>query len=154
MLDREEYERWREAAADARRGASVQSGAGLQNWACFLAEQAAQLGVKGLLHGIGGGAWGRDLVVLGARVAEAFDAELPGDLDAALRRLSRHYIPPRYPDAHPGGPPLAHYSADDARQALEDVDAVLAWAEDLWHRLLDTDDDRHGPRAGGAEDAR
>ncbi len=64
MLDRAEFDRWRVAADDAGRAANVQADAALSNWACFLAEQAAQLAIKGLLHGIGAGAWGHDLVQL------------------------------------------------------------------------------------------
>jgi HEPN domain-containing protein len=44
------------AAGEADRvvsGARLQADAGLHNWACFAAEQAAQLAVKGLLHGLG-----------------------------------------------------------------------------------------------------
>ncbi|MGH2736718.1 MAG: HEPN domain-containing protein [Actinomycetota bacterium] len=46
----------------ARRAADVQHAAALHNWACFAAEQAAQLALKGLLHGLGLGPWGHDLV--------------------------------------------------------------------------------------------
>ncbi|MGH9228819.1 MAG: HEPN domain-containing protein [Acidimicrobiales bacterium] len=39
------------------------------NWRCFLAEQAAQMAMKALLHGLGRGPWGHDLVDLGNRLA-------------------------------------------------------------------------------------
>ncbi|MGH7480835.1 MAG: HEPN domain-containing protein [Longimicrobiales bacterium] len=135
MVDRPEFERWRMAAADALRAAEVQADADLHNWSCFLAEQAAQLGVKGLLHGMGAGAWGHDLEELGRRWAEAGGAELPEDIAAALRRLARHYIPTRYPDATPAGPPLKYYGRDDAQAALEDARAVLATADRAWAAL-------------------
>lgn len=35
------------------------------NWRCFLAEQAAQMAMKALLHGLGRGPWGHDLMELG-----------------------------------------------------------------------------------------
>jgi HEPN domain-containing protein len=136
-VDRPEFERWHEAAADARRAAAVQVAAGMHNWACFLAEQAAQLAIKGLLHGIGSGAWGHDLVALGRRLGEAMETELPDRIAAALRRLSRHYIPPRYPDAHPGdSPPLAHYGSSDAEEATSDADLLIEYVQALWADLL------------------
>jgi HEPN domain-containing protein len=53
MFDRSEYRRWRREADDALKGARLQAEGGLHNWACFLAEQSAQLAVKKLLHGVG-----------------------------------------------------------------------------------------------------
>lgn len=135
MVDREEFLRWREAAESARQSAEVQTGACLYNWACFLAEQAAQLAVKGLLHGIGAGAWGHDLVTLGRSLADNMAHPTPTPVAAALRRLSRHYIPARYPDAHPSGPPGAHYGREDADQALADLATVLQHVDTLWTEL-------------------
>jgi HEPN domain-containing protein len=136
-LDHPEFKRWRDAASDAHRAASVQRTAAMHNWACFLAEQAAQLAVKGLLHGIGSGAWGHDLVALGEKLRQALGTDPPETVAAALRRLSRHYIPPRYPDAHPGdSPPLAHYGASDADEAIRDTDLVIAYVDQVWERLL------------------
>lgn len=122
----------------------------MHNWSCFLAEQAAQLSIKGLLHGIGGGAWGHDLVALGERLEKALDADLPAPVTAALRRLSRHYIPPRYPDAHPGeSAPLAHYGPSDAEEAASDADLVILHVQEVWTRLL-----RQEQRASEADDGR
>jgi HEPN domain-containing protein len=144
MLDRTEFARWREAADGARRSAELQATSQLFNWACFLAEQGAQLGIKGLLHGIGGGAWGHDLVTLGGTLGEAMAEPSPGEVDAALRRLSRHYIPARYPDAHPAGSPGMHYGREDAEQAIHDLRTVLDHVDALWIAL--------SAAAEGAED--
>lgn len=135
MVDRDEFLRWREAAEGARRSADVQTRAHLYNWACFLAEQAAQLAIKGLLHGIGAGAWGHDLVELGRALADKMENAIPNQVAAALRRLSRHYIPARYPDAHPSGPPGAHYGREDADQALADLATILQHVDGLWTEL-------------------
>src|SRR6266536_4746677 len=97
-VDRDEFARWRSEADAALRGARLQADALLHNWACFAAEQAAQLAVKGLLHGLGRGPWGHDLVRLGELIGAAGIDFSPGVLDA-MRRLGRHYIPARYPDA-------------------------------------------------------
>lgn len=133
-LDEDEYRRWRGEADRALESARLQSDAGLHNWACFAAEQAAQLAMKAILHGLGRGPWGHDLVRLGVFAGEA-DLELPAEVADVLRRLSRHYIPARYPDAHPGGSPADHYGRSDSDEALRDARAVLAFVDGAWAAL-------------------
>lgn len=147
MLDVPEFERWQQAADDALTGARTQREARSAHWACFLAEQASQLSIKGLLHAVGAPAWGHDLVDLGDRLAVEFDRELPSDLADSLRRLSRHYIPTRYPDAHPSGTPGGHYGTTDADEAITDAQRVLTTVVDVFEQLRvaarSIDDDGH-----------
>jgi len=56
-LDAQEFNRWLEQAGSAQATADLARAGGRHDWACFLDEQAAQLAVKGLLHGIGEQAW-------------------------------------------------------------------------------------------------
>ena len=133
-LDAEEFRRWRDEADRALAAAQLQGDAGLHNWACFVAEQAAQLALKALLHGLGRAPWGHDLVHLGGMAQDA-GLEPPETVADALRRLSRHYIPARYPDAHPSGPPGMHYGASDAKEALRDAGKVLDFADRTWEML-------------------
>jgi HEPN domain-containing protein len=133
-LDRAEFDRWRREADRALEGARVQAGAGLHNWACFAAEQAGQLALKALLHGLGRGPWGHDLVRLG-EMAQAAGLEVPEEVAATLRRLGRHYIPSRDPDAHAAGPPSAHYGPEDAQEAIADAERVLAYVDRTWRSL-------------------
>jgi HEPN domain-containing protein len=149
MLDAPEFERWQRSADDALAGAAVQRDAALHNWACFLAEQAAQLSCKGLLHGLGADAWGHDLVDLGDRLADAIGSELEDEVLASLRRLSRHYVVSRYPDAHPAGAPATHYGREDADEAIADAQRILATVHRAWddlQELSDTADPSHDPR--------
>lgn len=131
-LDAGEFERWRTQADRALDTAMLAAGGDRWEWACFLAEQAAQLAVKGLLHGLGEEAWGHDLVVLEQRAATALAATWPGGVADPAARLSRHYIPTRYPDAHASGEPGAHYRASDAEQAMDDARAVLTAVDGAW----------------------
>jgi HEPN domain-containing protein len=131
MLDEEEYDRWRDEANRALQSARLDVTADLHNWACFGAEQAAQLAVKGLLHGLGRGPWGHDLVQFGQMIEEA-GLTLPEGLIDVFRRLGRHYIPARYPDAHAAGPPGLHYGEADASEAIEDAEAILAFVDSAW----------------------
>ena len=133
-LDEEEFRRWRDEADRALVGARVQADAGLHNWACFAAEQAAQLACKGLLHGLGRAPWGHDLVRFGQAIAEV-GIDVPEEIGDALRRLSRHYIPARYPDAHPSGSPGIHFGPNDAQQAMGDAAEIAAFVDRVWKQL-------------------
>jgi HEPN domain-containing protein len=133
-LDEEEYGRWRDEADRVLAGTRLQADAGLHNWACFAAEQSAQLAMKGLLHGLGRGPWGHDLIRLGESAREA-GLDIPSEVADGLRRLGRHYIAARYPDAHASGPPGPHYGETDARQALDDAESVLRFVDEAWRSL-------------------
>lgn len=125
MVDRTEFERWRGDADRALDAARVQARAALHNWACFAADQAVHLALKAFLNGLGKGPWGHDLVVSGGGVAEVVADAWTGEMEERLRRLSRHYIPARYPDAYASGTAASHYGESDARQAVEDAEAAL-----------------------------
>jgi len=135
VVDEPEFRRWWDAGADALAAARVQADAGFHHWSCFLAEQSAQLAVKALLHGMGVGAWGHDLVELGRSWSEALGEDLGATVHAELQRLSRHYIPARYPDAHPSGSPRAHYGDADSAQAIADAEHLAASVGRVWERL-------------------
>ena len=102
---------------DAARGA--QAGRHFE-WACFLAQQAAEKGVKAAHESVGTEAWGHSVAALLAGL-EA----VPEDVVDAAKGLDKHYIPARYPNAHPQGAPGDLYTARDAAQALADADTVL-----------------------------
>ena len=144
MVDVPEYERWVAAAVDAGSSAEAQRAHGAFHWACFLAEQAAQLAMKGLLHGVGAGAWGHDLADLTSR-AQTLGLAVPESVRDAALRLSRHYIAARYPDAHPSGTPGGHFSRSDADTAIEDLRTVQEFVTSQWASLLEAaegDDER------------
>jgi HEPN domain-containing protein len=130
-LDRPEFDRWRAEADHALASARVNAGAGLHNWACFSAEQAAQLGLGAPLHGLGRGPRGHDLVELGRACADA-GAEPPDDLASRIMGLGRHYIPSRYPDAHASGAAGDRYGPADSSQAIDDGEAVLRFVDERW----------------------
>lgn len=134
-LDGDEFARWREQSTSASETAGLASAGGRFEWACFLHEQAAQLAVKGLLHAVGLDAWGHDLVVLGERAREHFGPSWPPEVAEPAARLSRHYIPARYPDAHASGVPGAHYTEADAIQAAADAEAIQSAVDGAWAEL-------------------
>lgn len=134
MVDSDEYQRWRSEGDRALRSADLQANAGLHNWACFSAEQAAQLGLKGLLHGVGAAAWGHDLEQLAQRARDQ-GLIMSQEIADAFRRLGRLYIPSRYPDSHAAGDPASHFAASDAEAAMRDAGDVLSWVDECWEEL-------------------
>lgn len=136
-LDEDEFDRWRGQADRTLDTVALATRGERHEWACFLAEQASQLALKGLLHAIGEQAWGHDLTVLERRASAALH-DLWSACSDEVARLSRHYIASRYPDAHPSGMPGGHYTAADASAAMADARAVLAAVDRAWE-LLRTD---------------
>jgi HEPN domain-containing protein len=134
-LDADEYGRWRVQADRALQTATLAAEGEQYEWACFLAEQAAQLGVKALLHGVGAEAWGHDLVVLERRAVDVVASAWPHATADEAARLARHYIPTRYPDAHASGHPGDHYRRSDANTAAADARRILAAVDAAWARL-------------------
>jgi HEPN domain-containing protein len=133
-LDESEYRRWREEADQALAGARAQGEAGIHNWACFGAEQSAQLALKAILHGVGRAPWGHDLLRLDQMASEA-GLETPPEVADALERLARHYIPARYPDAHAGGNRATRYGPRASAEAIGDSERVLAFVDEQWSTL-------------------
>lgn len=147
MLDEAEFERWRQAAADALEAAGDNAGAGWHNWACMIAEQAAQLAAKALLHGVGRGdrARGHDLVRLLETASTEAGLALSEKVHGAALRLVRHYQPTRYPDALPGGTPRSRYRREDAEEALADARVIVAAVNET-RAALGTAAGEDGPR--------
>lgn len=127
-LDRPEFDRWRREAIGALRHAELAEAEGLHNWACFSAEQAAHLAVKGLLHAVGAGPWGHDLQQLGRQLDDA-GVDAPAAVEDVMRRLTAHDIPARYADAHPSGSAADHYGPQESSRALSDAHAILAFVD-------------------------
>ncbi len=92
-------------------------------WACFAAHQAAEKAVKALHQATGVEAWGHSVGALLGGLAEVPDAVVE-----AAKGLDKHYIPARYPDAHPAGAPGELYTEREARRALDDAGTVIDYA--------------------------
>jgi HEPN domain-containing protein len=149
ILDEPEFRRWREQADSAAEAAGLAAAGGRFDWSCFLSEQAAQLAVKGLLHGLGAEAWGHDVLVLVRRAVGLVGDALPADLERPAARLARHYIPSRYPDAHPSGAPASHYTAGDAETAAADARSLVDAVDEAWEALEKASGDKGAAPPGG-----
>ena len=94
-------------------------------WACFAAQQGAEKAVKALLQHLGVDAWGHSIAFLLAAIPDDLRPD-PSVLDGA-KELDRHYIPARYPDAHPAGAPLDFYTRADAERAIGHAERIMEY---------------------------
>jgi HEPN domain-containing protein len=99
---------------------------GWHEWACFIAQQAAEKAVKALHLRLGQEAWGHVV----ARLLQELPLSVPDSLIEKARVLDTFYIPPRYPNSHPAGAPFEHYgplqSEEAIRYAREIIEFVRA----------------------------
>ena len=100
--------------------------AGRHEWACFVAQQAAEKSVKALHLRRGQAASGNVVVQL---LTELRDTHQPAqELFDKAKVLDAFYIPTRYPNGHPEGAPFQNYgplqSGEAIRYAREIIEFV------------------------------
>lgn len=103
-------------------------GSGYFEWACFAAQQGAEKAVKAVYQKLGAEAWGHSVADLLLRLPKGHKA--PRSLIGKARELDKHYVSARYPNLHPVGAPAELYTKVEARRAIEDADAIIAFCED------------------------
>jgi HEPN domain-containing protein len=94
---------------------------GRHEWACFAAQQSAEKAVKALHLAFGQEAWGHVV----ARLLRELPLEVPGELVDMGRLLDNFYIPTRYANGHPEGPPFEHYGSLQSTEAIHCAAAIL-----------------------------
>ncbi len=99
MVVRSEALDWLEEAKADLEHARLSLGSGSYNWACFVAQQAAEKALKAFMMGVGRRRPPRthDLTRLYVGVGERL--ELPGEVVERLGELSAYYTIARYPNA-------------------------------------------------------
>ncbi len=95
------------------------------NAAAFYAHQAAEKAVKALLYYVNEAPWGHSVRVLLERYFSKVSIEMDDKLLSYARELDRHYIPSRYPNAHPAGTPHEAYDEETSKRALEAAKKVI-----------------------------
>ncbi len=86
-------------------------------WACFIAQQAAEKAVKALHLHLGQEAWGHVVAKLLVELPPSTPA--PKKLVEKGRVLDNFYIPARYPNSHPEGAPFEHYGPLQSEEAIQ-----------------------------------
>ncbi|MBM4404869.1 MAG: HEPN domain-containing protein [Chloroflexi bacterium] len=102
--------------------------AGHFEWSCFAAHQASEKALKALFLKRG------MRVVAGHSLRQMLEAlkrreRVPLELGESARLLDRHYIPSRYPDAHPAGAPFDYYTKAEAAEAVIHARKIVRFCE-------------------------
>jgi HEPN domain-containing protein len=107
-------------------------------WSCFASQQAAEKAVNAVYQRHGAEARGPSvaglLAALGNVLPEAEQRLITESLLDWARELDRHYIPARYPDAHPQGAPYESYTRAEAERATGCAEVLLRFCRDLLAR--------------------
>ena len=121
MVDRSND--WMRQADRDMEHAVVARDAGHHEWACFIAQQAAEKAVKALHLRLGQEAWGH---VVAKLLTELPDTVPVTDevLDKA-RTLDAYYVAPRYPNGHPEGAPFEHYGKLQSDGAIDHAGEII-----------------------------
>jgi HEPN domain-containing protein len=86
---------------------------GRHEWACFAAQQAAEMAVKALHLSLGQEAWGHVVARLLAELPSP-----PDDLSEKAKVLDNFYVATRYANGHAEGAPFEHYGSIQSDQAI------------------------------------
>jgi len=121
------YRDWLDQANGNLSHAERSSKMGDYAWACFAAQQAAEMAAKGLHMKLGQIAWGHSLLDLLEGLPEGVNIEK--SLLEKAKTLDKYYIPTRYPNAHPAGPAHRHYTEKEAKEAIDLAREVLEYCE-------------------------
>lgn len=133
MAARNEYCRWISNARRTLESAEGDRERGDHNWACFKAQQAGEMSVKGLMWGMGLQPRGHSVSHLLAQLAKT-GIEANGELVECARFLDSLYIPTRYADAWAEGAPFEYYDEPESEKALLCARALLEWVKEQWRK--------------------
>jgi HEPN domain-containing protein len=117
---------------------------GYYEWACFAAYQAAEKAVRAVIQKHGGQAWSHSVTGLLQALPEAMRP--PDQILDAARGVDKHYIPARYPNAHPQGAPYEYYTRAEAERALDQAGQIMGFCKGL---LAGSAPDFEASAAGG-----
>jgi HEPN domain-containing protein len=118
------YPDWfRQAEADLRHARNSLDLADYE-WSCFAAHQAAEKALKAVFLKSGMDAWGHTITILIGNLPKTVDMPAESLVNFA-RMLDKYYIPTRYPNGFESGAPTDFYTAEEARNAIHQAEAIL-----------------------------
>ncbi|MEM0094119.1 MAG: HEPN domain-containing protein [Thermofilum sp.] len=100
------------------------------NASAFYSHQAAEKACKALLYHVNEAPWGHSVRELLARYFSRLGVSPPEELMVHARELDRHYIPSRYPNAHPSGTPHEAYDEEVSKRALSAAREVVRYVRE------------------------
>ncbi len=115
---------FRQAERDLEQAKDSQT-AGRHEWACFAAQQAAEKAAKALHYHLGQEAWGHVIARILVELPE--QRKPPAQLVEKAKVLDNFYVPTRYANGHPEGPPFEHYGPLQSKEAILYADEIIAF---------------------------
>jgi HEPN domain-containing protein len=103
--------------------AAATAAAGHHEWACFIAQQAAEKACKAVHLRRGQEAWGHRVARLLEQLGDA-----PVEFVEIGRVLDAYYVPTRYPNGHPEGAPFEQYGPLQSSEALAHARTIVGFA--------------------------
>ncbi|MGP3666803.1 MAG: HEPN domain-containing protein [Candidatus Bathyarchaeota archaeon] len=105
--------------------------AGRFNAATFYSHQAAEKASKAMLYHVNEAPWGHSVRELLLRYFEKNALNPAEEIMQCARELDRHYIPSRYPNAHPSGTPHEAYDDETSLRAIKCAEIVVEYARKI-----------------------
>lgn len=102
---------------------------GFPEWACFIAQQAAEKAINAVYQKRGGVAWGHSVTDLLSGLEK--ECIVPGELMKGARSLDRWYVQARYPDGFPQGKPGDYVDQEDAEDAIGGAGRIIQYCAGL-----------------------
>ena len=133
-LDCDEFHRWFDQALYTYNLIDNDIKSNGFSWACFKAQQSAELAIKSILVGFGKNAFGHGILKLYSDVSEIFGQE--PKIASSVSYLDKLYITPRYPDAFTEGSPWEHFTINDAMLAKESAGKILNYVKMVMKQCL------------------
>jgi len=120
---------WMRQAERDLENAKYELEGGFYEWACFVAQQAAEKAVKAVFQRLGAEAFGHSVAGLLSRLPQNLR---PGShLLEGAKDLDRSYIPSRYPNAHPEGAPFQSYTRREAERLIGYAEEILKYCKGI-----------------------
>jgi len=124
--DQHEAERWYQTASEDLRVAHTLRVNGMYAHACFQAQQCAEKAVKALWYWVGQDPWGHSIQKLVQQFPVPSLITQPNEWQRRAAALDKFYIPTRYPNGLPDLTPSISYFLQDADQAIDHAEFILA----------------------------
>ena len=106
---------------------------GFYEWACFLSQQSSEKAVKAVFQALGGEAWGHSVSDLLAELPGRYKP--PDELIDLAKEVDKAYIPTRYPNAHPSGPPFKYYTRREAERLVSNAKRIIKYCKDILEEI-------------------
>lgn len=106
---------------------------GFYEWACFLSQQASEKAVKAVFQALGGEAWGHSVTDLLLELPEGYRPSMR--LVDLAKEIDKAYIPTRYPNAHPSGPPYKYYTRREAERLVSNAKEIIGYCKGILERI-------------------